>query len=77
MMECKCDCLLNIDGKCTRQSKGDMTALEKWKNDFKGFVSELSIPRDDYKGIMEYIDEVPIKEVENEQGNNIADGRVM
>lgn len=63
MMECKCDCLLNIDGKCTRQSKENMTALEKWKNDFKGFISELSMPEDDYNGIMEYIDEVPIKEV--------------
>lgn len=36
-----------------------MTALEEWKNDFKGYINELSIPRDDYKGIMEYIDEVP------------------
>ena len=36
-----------------------MTALEKWKNDFKGFISELSMPRDDYKGIVEYINEVP------------------
>jgi hypothetical protein len=33
--------------------------LEEWKNDFKGFVNELSMPKDDYKGIMEYIDEVP------------------
>ena len=33
--------------------------LEEWKNDFKGFINELSIPRDDYKGIIEYIDEVP------------------
>ena len=36
-----------------------MTELEKWKNDFKEFISELSMPRDDYKGIMEYINEVP------------------
>ena len=36
-----------------------MTALEEWKNDFKGYINELSIPMDDYKGIMEYIDEVP------------------
>ena len=36
-----------------------MTELEKWKNDFKEFISELSIPRDDYKGIMAYINEVP------------------
>ena len=36
-----------------------MTPLEKWKNDFKRFISELSMPEDDYNGIMEYIDEVP------------------
>lgn len=33
--------------------------LSKWKNDFKGFVKSLSMPRDDYKEIMEYIDDVP------------------
>lgn len=33
--------------------------LSEWKNDFKGFVKSLSMPRDDYKGIMEYIDEIP------------------
>ena len=33
--------------------------LSKWKNDFKGFVKSLSISRDDYKEIMEYIDDVP------------------
>ena len=33
--------------------------LEEWKNDFKGFINELSMPKDDYNGIMEYIDEVP------------------
>lgn len=40
-----------------------MTALEKWKNDFKRFISELSIPKDDYDGIMEYIDEVPKEKI--------------
>lgn len=34
--------------------------LSEWKNDFKGFVKSLSIPRDDYKEIMEYIDDVPV-----------------
>ena len=38
---------------------GHLTALEEWKNDFKGFINELSMPKDDYNGIMEYIDEVP------------------
>ena len=33
--------------------------LSEWKDDFKGFVKSLSIPRDDYKEIMEYIDDVP------------------
>ena len=45
--------------RVTRHSKKDMTELEKWKNDFKGFINELSMPKDDYNGIMEYIDEVP------------------
>ncbi len=35
-----------------------MTALEKWKKDFKGYVDSLSMPKDDYNGIIEYIDEL-------------------
>lgn len=34
-------------------------AIDAWKEDFKGFVNSLDMPRDDYKGIMEYIDELP------------------
>lgn len=34
-------------------------AIEDWKNDFKGYVNALNIPRDDYNGIMAYIDELP------------------
>ena len=59
MMKCKADCLFNFDGKCTKQSKKDMTVIGKWKNDFKGFISELSMPEDDFYGIMQYIDEAP------------------
>lgn len=59
MSKCKGDCLFNVDGKCTKQSEKDMTVFEKWKNDFKGFISELSIPGDDFYGIMQYIDEAP------------------
>ena len=33
--------------------------IEEWKDDFKGYVNALNIPRDDYNGIMEYIDELP------------------
>lgn len=61
-MKCKSDCVFNIDGKCTRQSKKDITVTEKWKNDFKGFISRLSMPEDDFYGIMQYIDEVPNEE---------------
>ena len=32
-------------------------AIEEWEKDFKEFISELQMPRDDYNGIMEYIDE--------------------
>ena len=31
--------------------------VEEWEKDFKSFVNELQMPRDDYKGIMEYIDD--------------------
>lgn len=34
-------------------------AINEWKNDFKGYINALDIPKDDYKGIMEYIDELP------------------
>lgn len=33
--------------------------IDEWKRDFKGYIDALDIPRDDYNGIMEYIDEVP------------------
>lgn len=35
------------------------SAIDEWRNDFKGYVNALDIPRDDYNGIMEYIDELP------------------
>ena len=37
---------------------GDLT-LSEWKADFKGYINALNMPKDDYNGIMEYIDEVP------------------
>jgi len=36
-----------------------MRGIEEWKKDFKEYINGLSLPRDDYKGIMEYIDGVP------------------
>lgn len=34
-------------------------AIDAWKADFKGYVDCLDLLRDDYNGIMEYIDETP------------------
>ena len=31
--------------------------VEKWAEDFKGYINELELFRDDYNGIMEFIDE--------------------
>ena len=31
--------------------------INEWAKDFRSFVNELQISRDDYKGIMEYIDD--------------------
>ena len=31
--------------------------INEWKEDFKSFINELQMPRDDYNGIMAYIDE--------------------
>lgn len=33
--------------------------IVEWKKDFKEYVNLLTMPRDDYNGIMEYIDELP------------------
>ena len=31
--------------------------IDEWKKDFKSFINELQMPRDDYNGIMAYIDD--------------------
>ena len=33
--------------------------IETWKDDFGAFVNSLNLSRDDYKTMMEYIDEIP------------------
>lgn len=50
-------------------------SIEEWAKDFKGYVNELSLLRDDYKGVMEYIDEgcKLLKEQEAKQVIGIAD----
>jgi hypothetical protein len=42
----------------------ELKELSEWKADFKGYINALNIPKDDYDGIMEYIDEVPEAEQE-------------
>ena len=34
-------------------------AISKWKKEFREYVDSLDISRDDWKGIIEYIDELP------------------
>ena len=49
--------------------------IKEWANDFKSYVNSLSMFRDDYNGIMEYIDDVvsllneqePVKPIYNEE----------
>lgn len=42
----------------------ELKELSEWKTDFKGYINALNMPKDDYDGIMEYIDEVPSAEKE-------------
>lgn len=45
--------------------------IKEWREDFKSFINELDIPKDDYNGIMEYIDDgyALLKEQEEEFEN--------
>lgn len=43
-------------------------AIDEWKNDFRDYVNALDLPRDDYNGIMEYIDELPFAQPERKKG---------
>ena len=36
-----------------------MRLIDEWKKDFKGYINALNMPKDDYDGIMEYVDELP------------------
>lgn len=31
--------------------------IKEWREDFKSYINELDIPKDDYNGIIEYIDD--------------------
>lgn len=38
-----------------------MDNIKKWQEEFLAYVIGLNLPRDDYRGIMEYIEEVPVQ----------------
>lgn len=50
--------------------------LSEWKADFKGYINALIMPKDDYDGIMEYIDEVPSAQPERKKGKWIYNSPV-
>ena len=37
-------------------------SIAEWQKDFREYINMLNIPRDDYNGIMEYIDDLPSAE---------------
>ena len=39
--------------------EAERTSVSEWQKDFREYMGMLNIPRDDYNGIMEYINEVP------------------
>lgn len=44
----------------------EQNAIDEWKNDFKEYINALDMPKDDYKGIIEYIDELPFAQAEQQ-----------
>ena len=42
-----------------RQGAIEPEPISKWKKEFREYVDSLDIARDDWKGIVEYIDELP------------------
>lgn len=58
MLMRKCDAWLSII-ECGPAAQPENKELSEWKEDFRGYIRMLNLPRDDYKGIMAYINEVP------------------
>ena len=38
-----------------------MNDIKRWQLNFETYINELNLPRDDYRAVMEYIEEVPIQ----------------
>ena len=56
-----------------RQGVIEPEPISKWKKEFREYVDSLDIARDDWKGIIEYIDELPSAEPERKTGQWILD----
>lgn len=48
-------------------------SISEWKKEFREYVDSLDITRDDWKGIIEYIDELPPIQPERKTGHWILD----
>ena len=48
-----------MDDCIRRQQAIEPESISEWKKDFREYVDSLDIARDDWKGIIEYIDDVP------------------
>lgn len=48
----------------SKQAEIEPEAISKWKKEFREYVDSLDIARDDWKGIIEYIDELPYAQPE-------------
>lgn len=58
MLMRKCDAWLStIEREPAAQPENKK--LSAWQEDFRRYIEMLNLPNDDYKGIMEYINEVP------------------
>ena len=57
---------LDIDGEFFEEQQPCEDKIIEWKKDFKEYINALSMPGDDYKGIMEYIAELPVTFIQSE-----------
>lgn len=44
---------------CVPSAQPENKELSAWQEDFRGYIKMLNLPNDDYKGIMEYINDAP------------------
>lgn len=54
----------------SKQAEIEPEAISKQKKEFREYVDSLDIARDDWKGIIKYIDELPSAQPELDIGND-------